>query len=242
MSAMDTTTASQEDRGFDADMEEHNKSEAAKVAPTPPGTSNVAAAVRAKEANLAAKKNPQPAANKNLMHPPSVTPQQSSSGISVAFGALGKSTTPPPGPLRSVFELVRSASALFGGAESEKAAKAAESTSPRLQPAGTPSRLPAKKSEGANVSEDDGVLWKNKMPAADAADSDDVGSTPAVRARASTPPALDMSLSPRANARCTGCQAQRIYRASRTLDTPVPLPVLARSRLDSVPMHRHSCR
>ena len=96
MSAMDTTTASQEDRGFDADMEEHNKSEAAKVAPTPPGTSNVAAAVRAKEANLAAKKNPQPAANKNLMHPPSVTPQQSSSGISVAFGALGKSTTPPP--------------------------------------------------------------------------------------------------------------------------------------------------
>ena len=94
MSAMDTTTASQEDRGFDADMEEHNKSEAAKVAPTPPGTSNVAAAVRAKEANLAAKKNP-PAAKKPLMMPPSVTPQQSSSGISVAFGALGKSTTPP---------------------------------------------------------------------------------------------------------------------------------------------------
>ena len=103
---------------------------------------------------------------------------------------------PPPGPLRSVSELVRSASALFDEAEAEKAEKAAESTTPRLQPAGTPSRLPAKKSEGANASDDDGVLWKNKVPAADAADSDDVGSTPAVRARPLTPPVLAMSCKP----------------------------------------------
>ena len=60
------TSASQEDRGFDATMEEHNKREVAKVAPTGTGTKNVAALARAKEANLAAKKSP-PAAQKPLM-------------------------------------------------------------------------------------------------------------------------------------------------------------------------------
>ena len=64
------------------------------VAPTPTGTSNTAAAARAKEFNLAAKKSP-PAAQKPLMHPPSVAPQQSESGLTDHMGSLGKSTTPP---------------------------------------------------------------------------------------------------------------------------------------------------
>ena len=75
--------------------EDDDMGEAVKVAPTGTGTSNTAAAARAYEANLAAKKSPQPASQK-LMQPPSVTSLPSSSGLSVAMGSLGKSTAPPP--------------------------------------------------------------------------------------------------------------------------------------------------
>ena len=101
--------------GSDDDM-----GEAVKVAPTGTGPSNAAALARAYEANLAAKKSPQPAAQK-LMHPPSVTSHPSSSGVSVAMGSSSLNTEPPPraagGASRKPILLLPIPSPFLGGVE-----------------------------------------------------------------------------------------------------------------------------